>query len=33
MLLTDDTGRSAIVGLAELKAGFDEDLLRQLFEQ
>jgi hypothetical protein len=31
MLLTGPDGRSAIVGLGEFKAGFDEDLLTQLF--
>jgi hypothetical protein len=31
MLLTGPNGQSAIIGLGEFKAGFDEDLLRQLF--
>lgn len=31
MLLTGPNGQAAIIGLAEVKAGFDEDLLKQLF--
>jgi hypothetical protein len=31
MLITGPGGQSAIVGLGEVKAGFDEDLLEQLF--
>jgi hypothetical protein len=31
MLLTGPGGKSALVGLGEVKAGFDEDLLEQLF--
>jgi hypothetical protein len=31
MLLTGPNGQSAIVGLGEFKAGFDKDLLKQLF--
>jgi hypothetical protein len=31
LLLTSPTGQSAIIGLGEFKAGFDADLLEQLF--
>lgn len=31
MLLTGPNGQAAIIGLGEVKAGFDEDLFKQLF--
>lgn len=33
MLITSPSGESAIVGLNEIKAGYDEELLKQLFDR